>query len=700
MALYSNSIHPEFYKYSQPLYVSEISGTDRNLVAIKLNLNSSNFNFDLLREDGLDFRLAEKSNGSGVLLMWIAYWEYSSNKATVWFKLPYLEANDTKELWAFWGFAGDSGISDLSTLVDSDPIFLLADDFVDVSLDSSNWSGSSGSFIISDSVLILGTDAYVTSNIVLTTRSFIVEEGIIGTGNPTSTTYYAYRTNFITGDNTFQIQYFWNDSVDRKHNFVSGGSVITYDGVDKGLEIGSYSHNYVAYYEETDTIYQSMVNRNTLSDYEDSWERKVHRNTTPTQIRIYGPDDASSAGTTIDWVIAREYDPTSEPEIDLSNLYVEYEDVAHQVIDTAEYLSDVTDIAYYHYSSMGGDPYRMSDNVSTGISNSFISDDGITEGYILIDFGRSAQRENTDELLHLTNSAYGFYNAAKLSDLNVDEHDRTYWQATRSSGAWAAIRFSERITISSISVKAVTGQLTKMIKNYNIYGSNSDPRFNGWQKKVLLRTGQFSNIEDEQVVYLTNTSSYLYYILEAIDSYGDNIALQEWSFYRRSYTAGRKVISQLRLKPIVDGINEYYFPKQIKLEGSNDSINWTTLINTINTPTPFTDYIYGRWSRYSFTNDLGYYAYKLTCYNNWSPATDQIKISEWEMVERAEESDSYRILVGSNNNINSIWTASGTGYNSGYIYITNDYINTIFNNELIEYSTISGSISDINVIGS
>jgi len=298
--------------------------------------------------------------------------------------------------------------------------------------------------------------------------------------------------------------------------------------------------------------------------------------------------------------------------------------------------------------------------------------------------------------LHLDDGHVGYYTAAKLSDLDGDIYGNTYWLSNKTSG-WAAIKFPARITIGSFKVNAVSSNLTAMIKNYRFYGSNKDPRYSGWSEKVLICSGAFLQQSAEQVVYTNNKSSYFYYILEAVDTYGSNIALQEWAMYRRTSSTGKKVVSQLRLKPVVDNINEYYFPKQIKLEASNDLYNWTTLIDTIDTPTPFTDYVYGRWSRYSFGNYEGYYIYRLTCYDNWHANEDIIKISEWEMVERIEEASVYRILSGSTSNINSVWADNGTNYDTGHFYVVNDKINTIKVNYLVETTAISGTISDINV---
>lgn len=850
MTLYSNNINTSLYKYFEPIYITDNSGQDRTVIPVNLSLNAYNFNFDLSRPDGLDFRIAERSNGTGVFLMWVAYWSDDNSGATIWFKLPSLLANETKEVWVFWGNEADSGISNIDSMVDNDPVFLFAEGFDTNVLNTSRWPSTGGSYVLDSSSVIIGVDSWIQSTSFIISRpgKFILEEGVESNGSPTSTTSYAHRYQFLGGENEFEIRYFWNGGTDRQHNFVDGGAVVTYNGINKGL-IDGYNQLYVAYFEDTDYIYQGMQNRggeaspvysedlateyshataqssnpghptawlpgravdgdvntrwiggptnpcwwgyffdfaqpitkiilqmnssplpslqveasndpatvwdskiwtdiiydagqpatgtyewvmdfdNTIPylywriqfftpspylpeiemysilyyagefDYEDSWERDVHRNTEVDHVRIYGADTSSSKGVAIDWVIARLFDPANEPFVNTGSLYTQYEYVAHQPIDTTEYGPDITSVDFYHSSSMGGDPYRMSDNVSTGLGNSFISDE-VTQGSMFIDFGRLSERSNSANYIHYSNSFVEFYNAAKLSDLDDDVYGADYWQATESSDVWASILFPERITIRAISVRAVSGNLNGMIKNYNIYGSNKDPRFNGWDEKVLLYSGQFLKSADEQVIYMSNTSSWFYYILEVVDSYGSNVALQEWSFYLRTPETTKKVISQFRFKPVVDTINEYYFPKQIKLEASNDLISWTTLINTNDTATPFTDFNWGRWQRFSFDNFNGYYTYKLTCYSNWRAAIDGFKMAEWEMVERIEESNSYRILGGSTNDFNSVWTAPGTNFNSGYFYTVNDVLNTIRVDELIESTTVSGSVSDINAKGS
>ena len=116
MADYSSDINTDLYKYRQPIHITEPTGEGQTYVPLKLNLDINNFNFDLAQSDGLDFRLAERSNGTGIYTMWIAYWNSSLRKATLWFKIPALIASETKTLYAFWGYEYDTGISDLDNM--------------------------------------------------------------------------------------------------------------------------------------------------------------------------------------------------------------------------------------------------------------------------------------------------------------------------------------------------------------------------------------------------------------------------------------------------------------------------------------------------------------------------------------------------------------------------------------------------------
>jgi hypothetical protein len=187
--------------------------------------------------------------------------------------------------------------------------------------------------------------------------------------------------------------------------------------------------------------------------------------------------------------------------------------------------------------------------------------------------------------------------------------------------------------------------------------------------------------------------------LDVLDTYNNTgITLDEWGMYKYNESRRKMVISQLRLKPVDFDSQEVYFPKQIELKGSNGLDEWDTLISTSNTYTPFFDYIWGRWQRHSFTNTKGYYCYKLTCTGNWNSNVGEMAISEWEMCEKSSEDYTYRVLSGSSNNFNSIWADDDVTFDSGLFYVVNDGLNMVYDNRLSEYTTISGSVLDINVI--
>jgi len=854
MSDYASSIYTNLYKYRRSVYVTEPTGVRQTYIPLRLDLHAVNFNFNLARSDGSDFRLAQASNGTGVLHMWIAYWNATANVATIWFKLPDLLASETKTLYAFWGFPGDSGISNLenlySTVSPSDSVFLFADDFDTHTLDTDKWTSTNGSWSINNSRINLSTDAWIRCGSpaapLAGVKNWIVEDGFYNTDTPTSTAVPAHRYRFLGGNNVLGIDYYWEGATDRRHDFIYDGTYSTYDGTNKGLIAGTekYTQSYVAYYEPTDRVYQGMHNRggtpvpiysenlcvdssyaqanytvpggtsytavfdgNTGSywacalepgwvgyefvvpqvigkvrvwqyrcngykiqgandnpgshwdsktwtdlfdavdypglewnvleftnttpykyirmylydnystasvfemeimsilsyqsdlDYDDSWERKVHGDTEVTDFRIYGEDTSAANGVLVDWVVAREYTPESDPIVDTSDLYQEYDVVNPPALSAISYQSDITSVNFYHISDMGGDPYTMSDDNTSGIFNVFVSDVGTTLGSITIDFGRTRTNVVDNDYLHLDNNAVYFYNAVKLSDYDVDIHGRDYWQCTTTHG-WAAIKFPAGIKISSLSLTAVPGNTGRMAKNFRFLASQEDPRygFPGYDKRVVLYEGTAAAIETPQAFHFsTGSTLYNYFILDVLDTHGGNIAIQEWTMHEYTPELGKRVITQLRLRPVTFSSGEYYLPKRIELHASNDGLTWTTLLPETETYTPFIDFTYGRWGRYSFDNTNPYYLYKLICHDNWEAGTDQIKMAEWEMVERSDEADNIRILYGTTNNISNIWADPTTTLRSGVIYIFNDVLNTVVDEKLASYTTISGAVSDFNV---
>ena len=1037
MSDYADNINTIDYRQMETVTVTNVTEQDKHDIPIMFVLNENNFNFSTARADGLDLRLCVSSNGSGVLQMWIASWSQDLRRAVVWFKLPRLLPSEVKTLYAFWGNAYDTGISDINTMragiqrefgedvctggtatagaapgtgsvpglgnpdyafdnsyssympfrfapiydirlpcwltydfgpgvtkqIESVKIavpnsfypknmiiqgsndninwddldsmtfpqdvadglseytrifynstayryiriyvvdswsgsyvyiyevemfevisvvevsgvgFLLADDFDDAELDSSLWVAVAGTPTIADSKIRLPTNGYIESiDVISDTDSWILYEGFgYWSGNPNPNTR-LHGINFYGGENEFRAE--WMMTTPRYHNFEYGGGLVRDDGDGyRGFENHSSQLNYVAYNEDTDFIYQGMLNRVSFPDYNDSWERKVHRNTDIGRVRLVGGQVSNTPS--IDWIVIKEYSPTTEPIVDLSNLWIPYEDIPHQALDFTDYTTDITSVDFYHSSDCGGDPYRLSDNIANSLANIFVADDladggsesprdeyvtvyritgaynqstgqwndknvryrfyaenldnivgnglkltfgnmnpitscylgypadtgdlwdfdgnqkrvtvggqgafevssqevetdlinmyydgtsdlvlsmyvpsawswskyggpdnsyvwgkgGASEahltdvtgytnvypdtdqaawfinkirtrinfnvaggGSIIIDFGRGRENIADNDYLHLDSDHVEFYGAAKLSDRETDVYGANYWHATTTSG-WAAIRFPSATAVGCISVQAVADNLDGMIQDYEIYGTALDPRFSLESEWTLLAEGNFEQIIQEQPVYF-NRGRFYYYILKVLNTYGDNIALQEWKFYEAKASLRKRAVSQFRLLPVVLLGQEDYFPKHVEFYGSDDGIIWDVLKGSTETYTPFYDATYGRWQRYSLENYKAYYMYKLTIRDNWYAAADEIKIAEWEMVEKVSEAYNYRILNGTTNEINQIWADPTTTFDDGNVYILNDVLNVVYDDDddTAVYTTVSGVIADMNVI--
>ena len=891
MADYIDNISTSDYPYIKDFTITEIAGEDHTNLVVKLSLTSSNFNFSLARSDGADFRIGETSNGSGIFNMWIAAWSESNEIGTIWLKIPNLLSNETKTLYAYWGYLSASGVSNIDEIG-----FLFADGFEGVSLDQTKWVNE-GIASLEDSIVVIGdvSGSYIEAkgNPLSGITEWIVEEGVYVSLYDSNTTNACHRYRFYGTENDFGFNFYREGSNDRQHNVLDSSTWVYYDGVGRGFDDSGYSENYIAYKESTDHVYQGMTKRPNLSDYHDSWERQVYGDTRITYFRIYCRSNTSAHKIGIDWIIVREYVEEDPYVFNTSNLYVPYEAIDHETINLEEYDFDVTSINFYHTTSSGGDPYKLSDNILSSINNCWYNDvlyETTTpiqgEVQLSIDFGRGSEDSNlvSTKYIHYDDGHVGYNNASKLSDSNSN----TYFQGTTSSG-YVCIDFGDNnIEIGCLVVKAKYGNLTGMVKNFIFSGSYKNPRIDNDSNWTVLYSGEFEQVVDPQPIYFVNENPYRYYKLKVLDTYGSNTMLQEWQMYQYDESKKKMVISQVRLNPVAFDLQEKYFPKHISLRASNDAINWTELASTrsvdgtwiyssgpptsaigafgdyymdidngnvyqkinvgytddlteggtwscsagswgsctsvwtggwgssglritgtsniycrynftqprkiekygmacpggnnsprswnfqgyiggswvtlqtvtdwdfgeeyaplfwevenndyaeyyrvyitqnagdssytqvnqiemyekainwellytqpygsVRTATPFYDYVWGRWQRFSFTNETPYYNYKLICYGNWNDNVGPIAIAEWEMVEKTYEARSYRILDGSSNDFSSVWAANNTTFDDGFIYIGDGgFLNTIYNNRLISSVTVSG-IVDINTI--
>lgn len=705
MADYASPIDVNDFIYRKMVYYTNQSQSFRTNVIIKLTLTEANFNFDLCKEDGSDFRLMDSRNSAGVLNMWIAYWNKTNKKAVVFFKLPSIGSYSTVSLDALWGSATTSGISDPNSI---DLLFF--ENFLYSTLSSSKWSGDLQSSRTSYGYSLESTTSPPTTitNPLTGVNSWIIEAGVYADFDTGEVNAYSSRTigvGFNGLENSFDVGILQEDKI--KHNVTEpGGGTISYiETAHGGIEGYSYNEIYIHYNESTDAVTLGLKNRNTYDDVEYLINRRVEGDTTMSNIILYGREtgyyNTGGYPTYISWLSVREYDGASMDEIDASLLYVPYETVLHQDQDLKEYTSNLLSPQNQHETSFGGNPYLLSDN-------SYDSDFGVwessalatSESYVHVTFHSAWGQDVTDSnYTHYDSGHSYYYNASKLSDSDNNITGRTYWQCTTNSG-WAAIKFPTKRRIGSFRVMntTVSGAAPK---DFEFYGSNYNP-VNSMHLAKKLSSGSFVNTSVWKSVVVDNFADYVYYILLVKNTHGGlPIEIQEWEMM--DYISSRKKysLSQIRLHPSLIDNSENKFPKEISVEGSNDGVNWYNIMPWRKTYTPFVSHIleYGYWQYYSFYNITGYWSFRLLCRGNWGSTDGKIAISEVSLHALVEEDYIYRILFGSTNNIKQIWATNVCSLdgNDGYIFVSNDELNKVIN-DTASSGILPSSYVDFNVV--
>lgn len=620
---YAANINADDYLYIKPVYITEIDGSNHTDIVLKVELTAANFNFSHARSDGLDFRMAERSNGQQVLYSWIASW--STTSAVVRFRLPSLLAGETKQLFAYWGNSSDSGISDVSSVG-----FILGDTFN--SFQSSIWNAT-GSYNISNSELRLDTNSYIStkaSNLFGSARDWSMECKFRTDATPTHPAYRAIGLVTTGGANPPGI-YLYNAPPDgssnnfhRYHNFWTcvyandpGPSGET--DYDKGLTADSEHLIRITYVESTDILTYYMnkekAHYNNYKEYTEAYERVCEGNTRPLGFSIYGRNWGDIFYCYIDYVIIEAFQGDLY-SIDLSNLYTELANVPYD-FSGLSYGPDLTSDYYNHETTLGGNPYRLSvDDLLVVFETTSIS------GEVVIDFSKKQADLTSNNKLHFDNGHVRSYAAVKLSDEDSDKYGQYWFESTTQSG-YAAITLSG--TIESFDIKGFGDSSTP--KDFRFVGTDDDPRFS--PSTTLLASGTFNQSSEWQTKYFDNGTSFDYHSLYFDNTYGSNAKIQEWRMYEGTTGSGIFAAARLKLRPGTLSTNYRYFPKNIALYGNIDLDNWVELIPPTRTYTPDTE----RWQEYAFTNTSGYRAYKLVCWDNWNSTTDKMIISEWELNE-------------------------------------------------------------------
>jgi len=121
------------WSYRRKVTITEKSGNNLTDYQIKVELNSSNFDFSKAKSDGSDIRFTD-SDGVTLLSYWIESWDSTNEEAIIWVKVPSIPASNSAYIYMYYG---NSSAEDASSGSDTFQIF---DDFEDGS--TSGWSSS------------------------------------------------------------------------------------------------------------------------------------------------------------------------------------------------------------------------------------------------------------------------------------------------------------------------------------------------------------------------------------------------------------------------------------------------------------------------------------------------------------------------------------------------------------------------------
>ncbi|HEX9913192.1 MAG TPA: DUF2341 domain-containing protein, partial [candidate division Zixibacteria bacterium] len=100
---------------------------------VKVQLNSSNFNFSLAQSKGEDVRFT-RDDGTTLIDHWIEYWNNVAESALVWLKVPDVPALDSTAVYIYYGNPGATNSSN------GKGTFEFFDDFESDYLAESGWS--------------------------------------------------------------------------------------------------------------------------------------------------------------------------------------------------------------------------------------------------------------------------------------------------------------------------------------------------------------------------------------------------------------------------------------------------------------------------------------------------------------------------------------------------------------------------------
>jgi len=100
------------FKYRRKITIMEESGSDLTDYQVLIELNNSNFDFSRSQTNGEDIRFTDVIGN--LLEYWIEEWDVVNEIAKVWVKVPSIPANDTAEIYMYYGNSEITDASDAS----------------------------------------------------------------------------------------------------------------------------------------------------------------------------------------------------------------------------------------------------------------------------------------------------------------------------------------------------------------------------------------------------------------------------------------------------------------------------------------------------------------------------------------------------------------------------------------------------------
>lgn len=689
MSYYAESTNPVLYKYVKPIFITEPGVCDRVDAQVYIKLTADNFNFALLESDGKDIRIAENLNGSATLCHWINHYDDARRELFIWIRIPFLGKGETKNLFVFWGREYDMGISDPDSL-----LFYFSDDFRKGYLDTSKWSHSGSIYFESGVGLRMSYNMSITckASPFVNRANWIVEFGAYWDIQQ-ATTGLGFSLGTNGTENPIRVDYYRNNKVNTDARI--SNSLQTYYGA--GGADNSYNRHIISYYEPTDYVNIEAKDRYYDQDGIVSIERQGEGDTRLTNFWFGGFGSHGFYYVYISWVLIRQL-YSADPTVDLSNLFIPNEYVPYEPLEFEEYGPDLVNVNYYHLSSAGGDPYKLSDK-QVGSLNSYLEISGEATAYAVIDFGRT-DVDYVGDAINLIPYVYnpdtGMWRLEEgESSAIFDAAGKRYWEGSDETG-WIALEFpSPGYIVNTLSLKGEDS--SHMINGFAFQGGFIAPYKALDYDWFTLVSGTCVESIEWQTFYFRNYNKFNYYRLVINSTFGGDVPwLRRWSMGYRSKSFRQKVISKIKIHPSTFEDNEKYFPKEISFYGSNNMVTWTPLFEHKKTATPYyNSSLNNRWQEFAFINNTPFWAYKLVMNNNWAGTNDKFMIDEWEMYERSYEALTEHVLDGSTNNFGSIWASPAANLNSGWMYIVNEKVNYISEGDFVISKPNTSEVIDL-----